>query len=697
LFLSIYTAFTLPTTWAQGASKEVIRSVILSITGNLRREWKAYFSQRLWIVGVLLLVLCALALMQYHWIDQVAQAERQRLKTNLTTTLSDVEADFDIEITRVSVFFNFPGVSPADYSQRYKEWLSRAPYPKLIQGVYFLDTRKTGALLESVIPREPAIPFPEWKSALPQLVLSQSVATASPPKAAAFVRFPGLSNLDVMVDGNPAFVFPVIPLMPRLPTQPLTSMRRNTSAFGPIEIRGGRGPLAPSQWAVVILDANYLAATFLPRLLKIHLPGGSASSYDILVENKAAPTPSRIVYHSGSAASESEFGHPDGSIRLFALRMDCFLPLSSTANVGIAVTPILRRRNASSPGKGAPVVGSQVHIFTGLDSLSEWLAPIPPNCGNPVPAFRDSSTGSWELLVRSRTGSLDQTMATFRQRSLLLSGSVLLVLALGICMLVVLTERARALAEMQTEFVLGVSHELRTPVTVIQVAADNLKKGLVQNSEQARKYGAIIHTHASELSNMIEETLAYARMQSATLIRHRTLVAPEQIVRDALASNESALRNAGIEVGLDLAPHLPPINADVQLLKKCLDTLIHNAIKYAGAGRWMALRAKKVSKPEGMRVQLSVEDRGPGISSVDLAHIFEPFYRGKHGEASQVPGIGLGLTLVKRVAEAHGGTVEAVSADGAEFSIFLPFSPLQPDAQEAARPVQQRTSAGETR
>jgi len=235
-----------------------------------------------------------------------------------------------------------------------------------------------------------------------------------------------------------------------------------------------------------------------------------------------------------------------------------------------------------------------------------------------------------------------------------------------------------------------VSHELRTPVTVFQVAADNLKKGLVENSEQAHKYGEIIHTHASELSNMIEETLAYARMQSATLIRHRALVAPEQIVRDALAGNEPALRSAGIEVELDVEPRLPSVNADVGLLKRCLDTLIQNAIKYAAAGGWIAIRAKKVSKPEGMRVQVSVEDRGPGISSADLLHVFEPFYRGKHGEASQVPGIGLGLTLVKRVAEAHGGAVEAVSADGAQFSIFLPFSPLQPESQEAARPAQRR-------
>src|SRR5215475_707898 len=236
-----------------------MRSVVLSVTSNLRREWKTYFSQRLWIVGVLLLVLCALALVQYHWIDQVAQAERQRAKTNLATALSDVEADFDIEITRVHLFFGFPGVSSADYSQRYKEWFSRAPYPKLIRGVYVLDTRKTGVLLESVIPGERAIPFPEWENVLAPLVLSRGVATASPPTAATFVRFPRVSDFDVMVDGNPSFVFPVIPVIPGLLSQPLTSMESNYSAFGPLEIRSGGDPVPPFQWAVVVLDANYLA------------------------------------------------------------------------------------------------------------------------------------------------------------------------------------------------------------------------------------------------------------------------------------------------------------------------------------------------------------------------------------------------------------------------------------------------------
>jgi len=288
------------------------------------------------------------------------------------------------------------------------------------------------------------------------------------------------------------------------------------------------------------------------------------------------------------------------------------------------------------------------------------------------------------MLVRYRAGSLDQAIAAFRHRNLILSGTVLLVLGLAISMTVLLTERARALAEMQAEFVLGVSHELRTPLTVIQVAADNLKRGLVENSEQAQKYGQIIHSYASELSNMVEETLALARMRSLGMARHhRTVLAPAQIVKAALADTESALRDAGMEVQLDLAPDLPPVNADVGLLKKCLDNLIQNAVKYASAGGWLVIRAQKVGRKEGERIQISVEDQGTGISPDDLPHVFEPFYRGHRGEASQVSGIGLGLTLVKRVVEAHGGTVEVLSGNVTRFSIFLPPHYLRPDEQKA--------------
>jgi two-component system sensor histidine kinase SenX3 len=656
----------------------------LLILNNLRREWKAYVSHRLWILGVLLLVLCALALVQYHWIDQVAEAERQRAKTDLTANLAGLENDFDIEITRVFEVFQFPTVDRSDYSERYREWLRRAPYPSLVRGVYILETRKTGSLLTPAVPGEPRIRSTDWQRDLPKLA-PFSATTASAPAGSApgfqmfsqggFIGSFGVSNPGAQIDGNPAFVFPIMPAMPRVTTQAVTSSRGAAPSFGAIEI-GRVADALPSQWAVVVLDANYIEATFLPRLLKVHFPNGSASEYDILVVNKTRSAPPGIIFHSEAAPPENQFAHPDGSISLLALRLDCFSPPSFTSNMGIADARIVQLRRRSNPwfrSADTGIVGAgRLQVVTGPDRLSEILSRTPPSCGNPGPALGGSPAGSWEMLVRYRAGSLDQVMATFRHRSLLLSGSVLLVLALGICMLVLLTERARTLAEMQTEFVLGVSHELRTPLTVICVAGDNLKQGIVKNSEQAHKYGEIITTHASELSNMIEEALAFARIQSGAPIGKRTPVPPEQIVRASLANCEQALQNAGIAVELDLAPDLPLVDVDARLVDRCLANLIQNVVKYAAAGRWMAVRVEKVIRPEGKRVQISVEDRGPGISPDDLPHIFEPFYRGRYGEASQAPGVGLGLTLVKRVVEAHLGRVEVKSSDtGALFSISL--------------------------
>ena len=648
----------------------------MSIPANLRREWKAYLSRRFWILGALLLVLCALALLQYRWINQVSEAQRQRAKANLTGALSNLESDFDIEITRAFVAFQVPFPNATDYSERYKEWLRHAPYPNLIRAVYLAEAGRADSVPKAVIPGEPLIRSSEWQQYLakPPLAfggVALSVTPSSSPVSLQTFSQGGVRvsftspGPGVTIDGNPAFVLPAIPgvrtrVVGRAPDAASALRVEGTASVG--------GPVAPSQWAVVVLDADYVRTTFLPRLVKLYFPNQSASDYQILVVNRNSTRSPRVIFPAESVPPESQFVHSDGRISLFELRLDCFSPPSSVNTVRLIRT--------------AP----DVRVLS-ADSLSEVLSRRPPTCSSPDLTSGESSNGLWEMFVRYRAGSLDQAMATFRRRNLLLGGSVLLVLAVGISMLVVSTERARALAEMQAEFVLGVSHELRTPLTVIRLAADNLMKGMVESSEQAHKYGEIIQGHAAELSNMIEETLAFARMQSTTLIPHRTLVAPEQIVKASLADNESALRDAGVEVELDLAADLPLLNVELRLVKRCLGNLILNVVKYAAIGRWMAIRATRANKPNGERVKISVEDRGPGISSGDLPHVFEPFYRGKHGEDSQVPGVGLGLTLVKRVVEAHHGTMEVESSarDGTIFSIYLPFDRPAEEAQDSVK------------
>ena len=618
------------------------------------------------MLGTLLILLCTLAVVQHHWINKLAEAQRQSAKASLSAALSNVESDFDIEITRAFVAFQLPFAN-LEYSERYQEWLLHAPYPNLIRGIYIAEPGQNDSPPKPVIPGEPPILSNAWQRELPKLEppfggIMTSSAVSGPPVFQAFsagasgVAFVS-RNPKVVIDGNPAFVFPIMPPAPPVESTVVTRRLEKKSSFQKRKVVKFGGPAHPSQWAVVVLDLNYISTTFLPDLVRHYFRSSSGSDYETLVVDRKGTKSSRTIFPSQSAPPESQFAQPDGRIRLFELRLDCFLP--------------------SPPANVINVVGSAAQVrVQSTENLSEILARKPSTCSTPAPMPDDGPGRSWEMLVRYRAGSLDQAIATFRHRNLFLSATVLLVLALGIFIVVLLTERARALAEMQAEFVLGVSHELRTPLTIIRVAADNLKRGVVESAEQVHKYGEIIHAHASELSNMVEEALAFARMRSGELARHRTVVAPAQIVREALAEHESALRNAGMEVELDLAPDLPPINADVRMVRRSLDNLIQNAVKYAAAGRWMAIRTGKVSRKDGDRVQISVEDRGAGISPDDLPHIFEPFYRGKGAQASQAPGIGLGLTLVRSVAETHEGTVEVETANVTRFSIFLPpYSP----------------------
>lgn len=639
-----------------------------------RAEWKAYLSRRLWIFAALLLILCGLAVVQYRWIEQLGEAQSQREKANLNASLSNLESDFDVEITRVFVAFQVP-VANGDYAARYKEWLRHAPYPNLIRGVYVAEPGRPESLPKAVIPGEPAIRSTEWQRDLReplQPLTAVSVSKTGPGLIGGWQTFLGgargvvfaSNNPTVVVDGNPAFVFPV------MPGEAGAGLRLVTHARGAKPFSRGAETLnisrvvGPARWAVVVLDARYIRTTFLPRLVRLSFRDTLASDFEILVVDTDNTASSRVVFPVESAPPESQFLHPDGRISLFGLRLNCFSP-SSLAN-----TMQVKNNLPGVPGLTA-------------DGFLEILTQKSPTCSGPTPASGDGAGALWEVLVRHRAGSLDQAIAAFRRRNLILSGSVLLVLALGISMLVVLTERSRALAEMQAEFALGVSHELRTPLTVIRLAADNLKKGMVRSVEQSRKYGEIIGAHALELSSMIEEALALARLQSAPLVHERTLITPGQIVKNALGNSESVLRNAGIEVELDLAPDLPPIKVDVRLVQKSLENLIQNVVKYAAAGGWMAIRAAKTQRSDGERVRISVEDRGPGISLADLPHLFEPFYRARSGGVSQAPGVGLGLTLVKRVAEAHQGSVEVESSKITRFSIFLPTHPGPPDAPKA--------------
>jgi signal transduction histidine kinase len=296
------------------------------------------------------------------------------------------------------------------------------------------------------------------------------------------------------------------------------------------------------------------------------------------------------------------------------------------------------------------------------------------------------------LRVRHRAGSLDALVERTRRRNLGVSAAILLLILATAALLARLFRQAEQLARMQVDFVAGVSHELRTPLTVIRTAAYNLRGKLAARPEQVEKYGALIQSESEKLANLVEQVLKFASAEAGMVIRARAPVAVSKLIEDGLRSSRAALEGAGLVIEKNIDPALPPVLADELALRHALQNLIDNALKYgAEGGNWIGISAAPATDNGRAAVEIRVADRGPGIPADEQPYIFDPFFRGRRAVEDQVHGTGLGLNLVKRIVEAHGGTVRVRSepAQGTEFILRIPVAPPEikaGDPDEFAHP-----------
>jgi signal transduction histidine kinase len=290
------------------------------------------------------------------------------------------------------------------------------------------------------------------------------------------------------------------------------------------------------------------------------------------------------------------------------------------------------------------------------------LEPLPPRTG-------------WQILVRHHAGSLEQIVGATRRRNLILTGGILAVLAATVLALVAMLRGAERLRLQQLEFVAGVTHELNTPVAALTSAGQNLADGIINEPSQVARYGVAIVKESRRLTEMIGQVLAYGGMQSRRKLAHAP-VDVGAVIDEAIATCRWVAEEQSVVIETHVDRNLPLVDGDAASLARAVQNLIGNAIRHGAAGKWVAIRATA----DGRSVVITVEDRGPGIAARDLPHLFEPFYRGRG--ADRVRGSGLGLTIVKQIAVAHGGsvTVDRPRDGGAVFTLRLP-------ARAAAVPV----------
>jgi len=235
---------------------------------------------------------------------------------------------------------------------------------------------------------------------------------------------------------------------------------------------------------------------------------------------------------------------------------------------------------------------------------------------------------------------------------------------------VVETEVLRRSDELKTALLRAVSHDLRTPLTAIRTAASVLASRSASDAEHA-EMADVIADESERLARLVENLLDLSKLEAGTATPRRDWCVVEELVE--AAAERSRARGAQLDVELD--PDLPMVRADPAQLERALANLLENASRYS-AGAPVSIRAHT----HGQRLLLRVTDRGPGIPTDELRHIFEPFYRGKDSAGT---GSGLGLAIARGFVEANGGRLHARSlpGQGASFTLELP---LEREAVEGA-------------
>ena len=235
---------------------------------------------------------------------------------------------------------------------------------------------------------------------------------------------------------------------------------------------------------------------------------------------------------------------------------------------------------------------------------------------------------------------------------------------------------ARASAEqanrLKDQFLAIVSHELRTPLNAVLGWGEMLQRGMIDDAKRSRAIHAIVDG-ARRQAQLIDDLLDVARIMSGKLRLSRAAVDARDIVIAAIELVQPASDAKGIRLVVDVAPAIPPVDADGSRLQQIVWNLLSNAIKFTPEQGTVGVRLAAVDDA----IEIGVTDTGPGIAADFLESVFEPFRQADATTTRAHGGLGLGLAIVRHLVDAHGGTVRAASAGagcGATFTVRLPVT-----------------------
>lgn len=402
--------------------------------------------------------------------------------------------------------------------------------------------------------------------------------------------------------------------------------------------------LDPVDWVVVALNVETIQKRIFPELMKRYFSDNQGLEYKLAVIAEGK-TP-RLLYSSDAGFGTRDIDTSDSVMNIF----------------------------------GPPPQSTEGHLWeTEKNTLSlkgeDWR-----RFSSPVwfPVIQHTSDGGpWLLVLNNRNGPLVAAATRVWRSNLLTSALALLLLSTTMALVLLASHHAQVLAKLQMDFVASVSHELHTPLTVILSASENITDGFVDGQQNLLLHGSIITRQARRLKDLVDHILLFASMRSGKSLYILRRLEVSQVLECARDHAAALAEGAGFTVEHQTQGQLPQVMGDLSALSRCLQNLITNAAKYSGTNRWIGIFAAihELGKHRN-EVRISIHDHGIGISSLELPHIFEAFYRSPEVVAAQIRGTGLGLAVAKYIAEEMGGRLSVTSelGVGSVFTLHLPVA-----------------------
>ncbi len=636
----------------------------------MQKKWLTYG-----FLALMVAALISLAVLQYQWLGSISEAEKERVEETLGASTENFIADLNRNFGQLKQVFTLQLTSEnADITslldEAYNEWLGNSIYPGLVDSLYHIRNLNGDAKV-FLFSSDPAM--------LREISAPQHVQSWIGEKRASGQRHAQQIDLISRPDfGEPSFLSVPVQLLD------VVTLRNPGSASN---LRVNLNIDQMDDVILIQMDDGILKEKLIDDTAKLYFSDSYKDQYVLSIVREEKDDTLRYF------TSEETAKLPDPDFKKAFRKLDFSSILVFRENV---LEGNLRPRSTLSglDSLGTALQSIEVTSFRQEESFSitekrmngdsmeediqSWSY---RNHGSSVldttitSAFRADLTGPvWELWLSFREGSLDAFVASTRNRNLAISFGILAILGISVVIIVIFSQRSRDLAEKQMLFVAGVSHELRTPITVIRSAAENLSEGVVQDQERRQKYADLMLREGRRLSEMVDQIMEFSGIQSGRRVYQFTEVDTQKFVAHLNEEIRISLEEKSLQLEYTVNTTKPYFIADQDALFLAVQNLIQNAIKFSDSGQTILFRLDDLIYDGKACFRFQVQDFGAGIPEEEQQSIFEPFFRGKLSVENQIKGNGIGLSLVQKVAQAHGGVVLVKSkpGEGSTFSLIIP-------------------------